>query len=48
MVEDYKPKKRIEMEKETIFHEESPMIKVPKAGSEIQVCSREEFPAEKF
>ena len=40
MVEDYKQKKRIEMEKETIFYEESPMIKVPKAGSEIQVCSR--------
>lgn len=47
MVEDYKPKKRIEMEKETIFYEESPMIKVPKAGSEIQVCSREESSAEK-
>ena len=37
MVEDYRPKKRLEMEKETIFYEESSMLKVPKIGSEIQV-----------
>ena len=47
MVEDYKPKKRLEMEKETIFYEESPMVKIPKAGSEIQVHSRVESSAQK-
>ena len=47
MVEDYKPKKRLEMEKETIFYEESPMIKVPKTGSEIQVRSRLESSAQR-
>ena len=37
MVDDYKPKKRLEMGNETIFYEESSIIKVPKNGSEIQV-----------
>ena len=36
MVEDYKPKKRLEMGNETIFYEESPIIKVPKNGSEMR------------
>jgi hypothetical protein len=42
MVEDYKPKNVFETDKETIFYEESSMIKVPKNGSEIQLSEYEE------
>ena len=48
MVDDYKPKKRLEMDNETIFFEESSIIKVPKSGSEIQVQNVLYFLARKF
>ena len=48
MVDDYKPKKRLEMDNETIYYEESSMIKVPKSGSEIQVQNVLYFLARKF
>ena len=44
MVDDYRPKKRLEMDNETIFYEESSVIKVPKSGSEIQVQNVLNFP----